>query len=171
MNKMWIPRILRAVTWISIPFFVISMVGAFLFPRIDQVNFPDWLKVFYPWVQFALESMAAVSFVLMITAYGFSFLFTSILNGLLRRYGQPATATIMARYNTGIRLGKVSRLWRIKLRVQPVGSEAFEAITENQGSAGNEGEQVPVKYDPFTKSTVILRPWDNQQQKPRDEKF
>jgi hypothetical protein len=167
MNKMRIPKILRALTWISIPIFVISLAGLLLLPSPNEANFPDWLKAPYP----ALEILVGLSFVLMLTAYSFSLVFDWALNGLLRRFGKPATAAIIARHNTGISTGRVSHIWRIKLRVQPVDGEAFEAITEDQGSGGEVGEQVSVSYDPLTKSVAIGRPWDEHQHKSKDEKF
>ncbi len=108
----------------------------------------------------------------MLTAYNFSFLFDWVLNGLLRRFGKPASATVIARHNTGISTGRVSHIWRVKLRVQPADGETFEAITEDQGSGGEVGEQVPVRYDPLTKSVAIERPWDREyKREDKDENF
>ncbi len=164
MNKMRIPRILRAITWISIPVLVISLAGVLLLQKTNLASLPDWLMT-------TLEILVGVSFILMLTAYNFSFLFDWILNGWLRRYGKSATATIIARHNTGISMGRVSHLWRLKLRVQPADGEAFEAITEDQGSGGEVGEKVPVRYDPLTKSVAIERPWDRYERKDKDENF
>ncbi len=171
MNKMRIPRILRAITWISIPVLVISLVGALFLQNTDQANLPDWLKALYPSLMLALDLLVGISFVLMLTAYNFSLLFDWVWNALLRRFGKPATATVIARHNTGISTGRVSHIWRVKLRVQPVKGEAFEAITEDQGSGGEVGEQVSVRYDPLTQSVAIERPWDEQQSKAEDENF
>lgn len=171
MNKMRIPRILRAITWISIPVLVISLVGALFLQNTDQANLPDWLKALYPSLMLALDLLVGISFVLMLTAYNFSLLFDWVWNALLRRFGKPATATVIARHNTGISTGRVSHIWRVKLRVQPDEGEAFEAITEDQGSGGEVGEQVSVRYDPLTQSVAIERPWDEQQSKAEDENF
>ena len=67
MNKMRIPRILRAITWISIPVLVISLAGALLLQHTNQANLPNWLMP-------TLEILVGVSFILMLTAYNFSFL-------------------------------------------------------------------------------------------------
>ena len=160
MNQMRIPRIMRATLWIAIPAFVLSLAG-FLF--LDGERFPLLAR--------AAGILTILSFFLMF-AWPFSMVFDSILNGLLRHFGKPAKATVIARHNTGISMGKVSHLWRVKLHVQPAEGEAFEAITEDQGSGGEVGEQVPVRYDPLTKSVAIERPWDREyKRKDKDENF
>jgi hypothetical protein len=151
---------MRATLWIALPAFVLSLAG-FLF--LDGGS--------YPLLARAAGILSVVSFFLMFS-WPFSMVFDEILNGLLRRFGTPAKATVIARHNTGISMGKVSHLWRVKLRVQPAEGEAFEAITEDQGSGGEVGEQVPVRYDPFTKSVAIERPWDiAYRRKDKDENF
>ncbi len=160
MNKMIIPKILRALTWVSIPIFILSIAGWLLLNNTDQGNLPGWaLEASHAFLS-ALETLAGVSFILMLTAYNFSLLFDWALSGLLRRFGKPATATIIARHNTGILVGRWAHIWRIELRVQPVGEEEFHAITEDMGSGGSEGTKVSVRYDPLTKAVAIMRPWE-----------
>lgn len=161
MNKMNIPKIFRAITWISIPVFVISVAGWLLLNNANQADLPGWLMELSTTILSTLEISAGVSFVLMLTAYNFSFFFGWAVNGLLRRFGTSATATITARHNTGIRVGKLAHIWRVTLRVQPADGAAFEATTEDVGSGGMVGAQVPVRYDPFTKAVAIVRPWEN----------
>jgi hypothetical protein len=160
MNKMNIPRILRAITWISIPVFVVSVAGWLLLNNADQADLPGWLMELSATLLSALDIVAGVSFVLMLTAYNFSFFFDWAVNGLLRRFGASATGTIIARHNTGIRVGKLSHMWRVTLRVQPVDGAPFEAITEDVGSGGAVGAQVSVRYNPLTKAVAIVRPWE-----------
>jgi len=160
MNQMRIPRIMRATLWIAIPAFVLSLAGSLL---VDGERFLFLAR--------AANILTILSFFLMFV-WPFSMVFDSILNGYLRRFGTPAKATVIARHNTGISMGRVSHLWRVKLHVQPAEGEAFEAITEDQGSGGEVGEQVPVRYDPFTRSVAIERPWDRgYQRKDKDENF
>jgi len=168
---MRIPKVLRAITWISVPVFVISLVaGLWLYGK-HPADLPNWLRPQYSLLMSVLNVLFPVSFVLMLTAHSFSLLFDWVLNGLLRRFGKPATATVIARHNTGIGVGtgRLSHIWRVKLSVQPADDAAFEAITEDQGSSGEAGEQVPVRYDPLTKSVAIERPWAKQQYKSKDE--
>lgn len=159
MNRMVIPRILRAITWISIPVFVISLAAGLWLNGLAVEDLPGWLAPNYPLVMSVLEVSLPLSFVLMLTAYNFSLLFDWVLNGLLRRFGKPAMATIVSRQNTGISTGRFSHIWRVTLEVHPADGEAFEAITEDMGGGGTPGEVVPVRYDPFTRSAAIQRPW------------
>ncbi len=171
MNKMRIPRVLRAITWISIPVFVISLAaGLWLYDK-HPADLPNWLGSQYAWLMPALNLIFPLSFVLMLTGYTFSLVFDWVLNGLLRRFGKPATATVVARHNTGISTGRLSHIWRLKLHVRPSEGTAFEAITEDMGSGGEAGSQVPVRYDPLTKSVAIERPWAKQQYRSKDESF
>lgn len=160
MNKMSIPRILRGMTWVSIPVFVISLAGWLLLNKADQATLPGWLKVSS--ILSMLEILVGVSFVLMLAAYNFSFVFDWAVNGLLRRFGTSATGTIIAKHDTGIQVGKWSHMWRVTLRVQPADGEAFEAVTEDVGSGGAVGTQVPVRYDPLTKAVAIVRSWEKK---------
>ena len=171
MNRMLIPRILRASTWISIPVFVLCLVaGWFLYDK-NPAELPGWLAPIYPSLMSLLTALIFVSFTLMVAGYAFSLTFDAILNGLLRRFGQPATARVIDRYNTGISTGRVSHIWRVKLRVRTDSGEEFEAVTEDQGGGGDVGGDVPVRYDPLTKSVAIMRPWDTPQPKQKHGNF
>jgi len=160
MNKMIIPKFLRALTWVSIPVFVLALAGWASLYNANPETLPDWLRASSLALLSGMEILAGVSFILMLTAYNFSLLFDWALSGLLRRFGKPATATIIARHNTGILVGRWAHIWRIELRVHPVGKEEFHAITEDMGSGGSEGTKVSVRYDPLTKAVAILRPWE-----------
>ena len=159
MNQMRIPRLLRAMTWLSIPVLIISLAGWWWLSHTPRAALPDGFNALYPALVTMAEFLCGLAFVLMLTAYSLSLLFDAILNGLLRRYGQPATATILARHNTGIRTGTWSHLWRLTLRVEPADGAAFEAITEDTGGGGRVGDQVPVRYDRRTKTVALERPW------------
>lgn len=110
MTQMRIPRILRAVTWISIPVLVISLVAGLSLYGKPPADLPDRLRPEYSLLMIVLDILVLVSFVLMLTAYNFSLLFDWVLNGLLRHFGKPATATVIARHNTGISTGRVSHI-------------------------------------------------------------
>lgn len=171
MNKMRIPRILRALTWISIPVFVISLAVTLWLYNKQPADLPIWLEQQYSLLNSVLTILFMVSFVLMLTAHTSSLAFDWILNGLLCRFGKPATATILAKHNTGISTSRLSHIWRIKLQVQPADSEAFEAITEQYGGSGKPGERVQVRYDPLTKSVAIYNPMTGYQARRDHENF
>lgn len=148
MNQMRIPKLMRASIWITLPVFVLSLAAALMSGSVK-----------YPQIKQGAEILIGVSLFLML-AWPLSTTFDLTLNALVRRFGKPGKATVIARHNTGISMGKMSHLWRVKLHVQPAEGEAFEAITEDQGSGGEVGEKVTVRYDPLTKSVAIMRPWD-----------
>jgi hypothetical protein len=171
MNKMRIPRILRAITWISIPVFVVSLgLGLWLSSK-KPADLPGWLSPQLALLTSIFGTLALVSFVLLLTAYNFSFLFDWILNGLLRRYGKPASATILARHNTGISTGRVSHVWRLKLQVHAPDGTEFEAITEDVGGGGDVGNEINVRYDPLTRATATDFSWDKPRRRDRDVSF
>ncbi len=86
--------------------------------------------------------------------------FRSIENALLRQFGKPATATVLAVAVTNERVNGV-HVYRVKLEVHPTGEKSFIGVAEDVMRWGNlvtAGDTVPVKYDPFTKEVALVFP-------------
>ena len=108
------------------------------------------------------------------TFMGAATLVRIIENAVLRRFGQPATATVLDFH--GIKTGT----WhghttyggmRAKLEVHPPDGGSFVAVAEDTFDVGLQlqmGESLPVKYDPLTKEVALMMP---KQPKTKEKDF
>jgi hypothetical protein len=147
---MKLPQLIRKLVPLSIAVFVLSCI-AFSFLIISP----------WPWLTAVAVVLAGISYFIFM---GAATLVRIIENALLRRFGQPATATVLDFY--GIKTG-TSHGWttyggmRVKLEVHLPEGGSFEAVAEDSYNVGlqlREGGSVPVKYDPGTKEVALAMP-------------
>jgi len=148
--KMKLPQLIRKLVPLSIAVFVLSCI-AFSFLIVSP----------WPWLTAVSVVLAGISYVIFM---GAATLVRIIENAFLRRFGQPATATVLDFY--GIKTGT----WhghttyggtRVKLEVHPPDGGSFEAVAEDTFDVGLQlqmGESLPVKYDPLTKEVALMMP-------------
>ena len=160
---MKLPQLIRKLIPLWIVIFVLSCIGSMAF-----------LALPFPWIL-----LSAVSVVLAGISY-MNFMFTASLiciieNAYLRRFGQPATATVLDFH--GIKTGNNRYTGneyvgvRVKLEVHLPDGGSFEAVAEDTSDVGfqlRERESVPVKYDPLTKEVALVMP---KQPKPKEKDF
>jgi hypothetical protein len=145
-----LPQLIRKFVPVSIAIFVVSFTSVFFFGAAR------------------LNLLATVSGVLAglsyITFMGAATLVRIIENALLRRFGQPATATVLDFHGikTGTRHGHTKYGgMRAKLEVHPPDGGSFIAVAEDAYDVGLQlgiGESFPVKYDPRTKEVALVMP-------------
>jgi hypothetical protein len=146
---MKIPRLFRKLT----PIFGIAC-GVFLLAA-SIFGIAEW------------KTLAAVSGTLMGISFVLTFVFLigsivirNLENALLRRFGEPATATVLAVADVNERDNYVY-VYRVKLEVHPSGGEPFVAVAEDAIRFSNylsTGDTVSVKYDPPTKEVALVMP-------------
>ena len=157
---MKLPQLIRKLVPISIAVFVVSFIAAIFFFGTQ-------------WNLLATMSgvLAGLSY---ITFMGAATLVRIIENAVLRRFGQPAIATVLDFH--GIKTGT----WhghttyggmRAKLEVHPPDGGSFVAVAEDTFDVGlqlRQGETLHVKYDPRTKEVALVMP---RQPKTKKEDF
>jgi hypothetical protein len=157
---MKLPQLIRKLVPVSIAVFVISFI-AFIFFFGTEWNF----------LAIVSGVLAGLSYV---TFMGAATLVRVIENAVLRRFGQPATATVLDFH--GIKTGT----WhghttyggmRAKLEVHHPDGESFIAVAEDTFDVGlqlRQGETLHVKYDPRTKEVALVMP---RQPKTKEKDF
>ncbi len=110
----------------------------------------------------------------MVSAIGF-FAARDLENALLRRWGQSATATVLAVRDTHER-DNGRRVKRIKLAVQPPHGAPFEAVAEDILSSleigpVSPGTAVAVKYDPRTREVALESFKSPKTKRPKADNF
>ena len=148
---MKLPQLIRKLIPLWIVVFVLSCLGTFAAFALP-----------YPWI------LLSAVFVFLAGVSYMNFMFTASLiciieNAYLRRFGQPATATVLDFH--GIKTGnnrytgKEYLGVRVKLEVHTPEGGSFEAVAEDTSEVGwqlEEGKSYPVKYDPLTKDVVRM---------------
>ena len=84
----------------------------------------------------------------------------SLENALIRRFGESATATVLAVATTNKSVNRVG-VYRVKLEVHPPNGESFINVAEDVIRISHlmrAGDTVPVKYDPYTRETALILP-------------
>jgi hypothetical protein len=157
---MKLPQLIRKLIPFSIAVFVVSFIATIFFFGTQ-------------WNLLATVSgvLAGLSYV---TFMGAATLIRIIENAILRRFGQPATATVLDFY--GIKTGT----WhghttyggmRAKLEVHPPDGGSFVAVAEDTYDVGLQlrmGGIFPVRYDPRTKEVALVMP---RQPKMKEKDF
>ena len=161
---MKLPQLIRKLIPLWIVVFVLSCIGTF---AAFALPFP------WTWLSAVAVFLAGVSYM--------NFMFTASLiciieNAYLRRFGQPATATVLDFH--GIKTGNNRYTGneyvgvRVKLEVHTPEGGSFEAVAEDTSEVGwqlEEGKSYPVKYDPLTKEVaLVVMP---KQPKPKEKDF
>lgn len=161
---MKLPQLIRKLIPLWIVVFVLSCIGTF---AAFALPFP------WTWLSAVAVFLAGVSYM--------NFMFTASLiciieNAYLRRFGQPATATVLDFH--GIKTGNNRYTGneyvgvRVKLEVHTPEGGSFEAVAEDTSEVGwqlEEGKSYPVKYDPLTKEVALVAM--PKQPKPKEKDF
>ncbi len=122
-------------------------------------------QLFFASLQWSLLSTLAgflfqVSLFVLVVSFIGMLVFRDIENALLRRFGEPATAVVLATAMTNERVNRI-HVYRVKLEVRPSHGGSFEAVAEDVFRFANipvVGNTVSVKFDPRTKEVAILLP-------------
>lgn len=145
---MKLPQFIRKLVPFSIAIYVLSILGVIYFAM------SGWR-----WPTTVSGILAALSFVILV---GGARLVRSLENAILRRFGQPATATVLDFYSIEAGMSHGHTLHdgvRVKLQVQPPGSASFIAVAEEDyGLILEKGESFSVKYDPRTQEVALVIP-------------
>lgn len=146
---MKIPRFFRKSLPVSVVLIAVAMV-AWMFFGADR---PGLLSML---VGILLDA-SIIFFV--VTLIGV-LVFRSIANALLLRFGESATAEVLAVAGTNESVNRVG-VYRVRLLVQPSKGESFIGVAEDAIRMVNmmsAGDTVPVKYDPRTKEVALVLP-------------
>lgn len=148
---MKLPKLFRKLTPISAIVFSLLFVIAMFFGW-------DMSSILSKILWFLFDVSAAI-FVLVIIGL---LTFRPIANGLLRRYGESATATVMAVTGTNESVNRVG-VYRVRLEIHPTRGASFIGVAEDAVRMKNmgmlvAGRTVPVKFDPRTKEVALVMP-------------
>jgi hypothetical protein len=149
-NKM-IPRFVRRFLLISFIIMVAAYAVSFMFVKAQQ----SLLSIIFGDVAYLALIISIVSLIAAVFV-------RTVENAFLRRFGVPATAKVLATKWTNETASSGGRVYRLKLEVHPSSGEPFIAVAEDAFlyniSDYDEGNTVPVKYDPRTKDVVLMMP-------------
>lgn len=146
---MKLPKFFRRFTPIAAIAVGVAMVARIFFGATP----PDLLSTLSGFAFEVALFVLAFSFIGMLVA-------RDVENALIRRFGEPATATVLAIEPTNESVNRVG-VYRLKLQVQPAQAESFVAVAENAIRIVNmpdTGNTVPVKYDPRTREVALEMP-------------
>jgi len=153
---MKLSKLFLMLTIISGAVFIISFFAA------PQLKLPSALS----------GALAGVSFVtLIVSSIVGIYAASDAGNAIVRRFGETATAKVLAIRQTDGPLVNGQGIWRVKLEVQPSSGEPFVAVAEDQFLTVfgvDVGDIVSVKYDPRTKEVALVMP---RQPKTKEKDF
>jgi hypothetical protein len=146
---MKLPKLFRKLTPIlAIVFSVFLVLAMFLGGDLSSVVSKILWFMFY---------VVLVAFVVNIIGL---LTFRPIANALLRRFGESATATVLAVAGTNESVNRVG-VYRVRLEVHPASGGSFIAVAEDAIRIVNmvgSGDTVSVKYDPRSKEVALVMP-------------
>ena len=153
---MKLSRLFLILTIISGAVFMVSFFAA------PQLKLPSALS----------GALAGVSFVtLIVSSIVGKYAASDAGNAIVRRFGESATAKVLAVRQTNGMMVNGQGVWRVKLEVHPSGGEPFVAVAEDLFPTVfgvDEGDTVSVKYDPRTKEVALVK---RKKMKKKEEDF
>ena len=167
---MKLPKLMRAVSTISlrifwfvmVAFFVLILVSAYL----ATADVPRIVSLLSNVLTGVMGGLMCLGFFLVFGGMVGSVFVDWVANTSVRISGKPATAIVLATNDTGLAVNRVS-VTRLKLEVHPPDGKPFEAIVEDDMPGVDllmAGEKVAVRYNPATKAVALEKPKPRKQE-------